>query len=37
LSVWRSTMPEGQEDDEGRFFRSVGVGRAGYYAKGRRA
>jgi len=37
LSVWRSTMPEGQEDDGGRFFRSVGVGRAGYYAKGRRA
>jgi hypothetical protein len=37
LSVWRPTLPEGSEDDEGRFFRSVGVARAGYYANGGRA
>ncbi len=34
LSLWRPTLPEGPEDDEGRSFRSIGMGRAGYYTKG---
>jgi hypothetical protein len=32
LSVWRSTMPEDGEDEEGRFFMTIGVGKSGYYS-----
>jgi len=34
LSLWRPIVPEGPEDVEGLTFRSVGVGRLGYYSKG---
>ena len=33
LSLWRPVVPEGPADDEGLTFRSVGVGRLGYYGK----
>ena len=33
LSLWRPIVPEGPEDVEGLTFRSVGVGRLGYYRK----
>jgi hypothetical protein len=33
LSVWRPTVPEGPGDKDGRFFRSVGIGRVGYFAR----
>jgi hypothetical protein len=32
LSLWRPTLPETPEDEDGRFFRSIGIGIAGYYA-----
>lgn len=34
LSLWRPVIPGGPEDVEGLTFRSVGVGRLGYYGKG---
>jgi len=34
LSLWRPVVPEGPDDIEGLTFRSVGVGRLGYYRKG---
>lgn len=34
LSLWRPIIPKGPEDFEGLTFRSVGVGRLGYYGKG---
>jgi hypothetical protein len=34
LSLWRPVVPEGPADVEGSTFRSVGVGRVGYYGKG---
>lgn len=33
MSVWRPVLPENPEDDNGRFFQSVGIARAGYYAR----
>jgi hypothetical protein len=33
LSLWRPVVPEGSDDEEGQFFRSVGLGRAGYYKR----
>jgi hypothetical protein len=32
LSIWRPTLPESPDDEDGRFFRSIGIARAGYYA-----
>ena|SRR5437899_7549978 len=34
LSLWRPVLPENPDDNEGRFFRSVGVGRSGYFDRG---
>jgi hypothetical protein len=33
MSVWRPVLPENPEDDDGRFFQSVGIARTGYFAK----
>lgn len=32
LSLWRPTVPDSPEDEDGRFFRSIGIGRAGYHS-----
>jgi hypothetical protein len=31
MSLWRPTMPESPEDEEGRVFETIGIGVAGYY------
>ena len=31
ISLWRPVLPEDDDDDAGRFFATVGVGRRGYY------
>ena len=32
LSVWRPTVPEDENDEEGRFFSTIGIGTKGYYS-----
>ena len=31
LSFWRSTLPESEDDNDGKFFETVGIGVKGYY------
>lgn len=31
LSVWRPVIPESQNDEGGRYFSTIGIGRKGYY------
>jgi len=31
LSLWRSTVPESPDDEDGRYFQAVGVGAHGYF------
>ncbi len=33
LSVWRPTVPNNSQDPDGRCFRTIGVGRKGYYSQ----
>ncbi len=33
LSVWRPTMPESHEDEEGRYFSTIGIGTRGYFSQ----
>jgi hypothetical protein len=33
LALWRPTLPEHDEDEEGRTFSTIGVGRPGYFAR----
>ncbi len=33
LSLWRPVLPDNPEDDDGRYFQSVGIARAGYFAR----
>lgn len=32
MSLWRATLPEGPDDEDGRYFESVLVARAGYFS-----
>jgi hypothetical protein len=32
MSLWRSTMPDSDEDLDGRYFEAVGIGRADYFS-----
>ena len=32
LALWRPVLPEGEEDPEGRYFSTIGVGRPGYFS-----
>jgi len=33
LSLWRPVLPENDEDEEGQYFSTVGIGTKGYYSK----
>jgi len=33
LAVWRPVMPEGEGDEDGRCFATIGVGRRGYFSR----
>jgi len=33
LSFWRPTLPENENDEEGRYFETVGIGIKGYYTE----
>ena len=35
LSLWRPTIPESDDDEEGRYFQTIGIGRRGYYSDSR--
>ena len=32
LSLWRPVIPESQNDEDGRYFSTIGIGRKGYYS-----
>ena len=32
LSLWRPTLPESDQDEDSRYFRTIGIGRRGYYS-----
>jgi hypothetical protein len=34
LGVWRPAIPEDEDDLEGQYFRTIGVGKRGYYSVG---
>lgn len=33
VGLWRQVLPEGDDDEEGRYFDTVGVGKKGYYTR----
>jgi hypothetical protein len=34
LSLWRPVIPESIDDENGKYFSTIGIGRKGYYSNG---